>query len=35
MKDSIKLGVTLFVITAVAAGVLAFSNDMTAPIIAE
>lgn len=35
MKDAIKLGVTLFIITAVAAGVLAFSNDMTAPIIAE
>ena len=35
MKDAIKLGVTLFIITSVAAGILAFSNDMTAPIIAE
>lgn len=35
MKETIKLGVTLLVITAIAAFVLAFSNDMTAPIIAE
>lgn len=35
MKDAIKLGVTLLLITSVAAGVLAFSNNMTAPIIAE
>lgn len=35
MKDTIKLGLTLFLITAVAAGVLAFTNGKTAPIIAE
>lgn len=35
MKETIKLGLTLFLITAVAAGVLAFTNEKTAPIIAE
>ena len=35
MKETLKLGITLLVITAVAAGVLAFSNSITEPIIAE
>ena len=35
MKETIKLGVTLLVITAVAAGILAFTNDITGPVIAE
>lgn len=35
MKETFKLAITLFLITSVAAGVLAFSNNMTAPIIAE
>lgn len=35
MKETIKLGVILLVITAVAGGVLAVSNSYTAPIIEE
>lgn len=35
MKETIKLGVTLLIITAVAAGILAFTNELTGPIIAE
>lgn len=35
MKETIKLGLTLLVIAAVAAAILAFSNGITAPIIAE
>ena len=35
MKETIKLGVTLLIIAAVAAGILAFTNDITGPIIAE
>lgn len=35
MKDIIRLGVILFIITAFAAGVLAFSNDVTKDIIVE
>ncbi|MDR7870286.1 MAG: FMN-binding protein [Tissierellaceae bacterium] len=35
MKETIRLGVILLIITAVAAGVLAFTNDITGPIIAE
>lgn len=35
MKETIKLGVTLLIITAVAAGILAFTNDITGPVIAE
>ena len=35
MKETIKLGVTLLIIAAVAAGILAYSNSITGPIIAE
>ena len=35
MKDYIKLGMTLLLICAIAAGALAFMNSMTAPVIAE
>ena len=35
MKETIKLGLTLLIIAAVAAGILAFSNEITGPIIAE
>lgn len=35
MKETIKLGLILLVITAVSGGILAFSNSITAPIIAE
>ncbi|NLY20793.1 MAG: FMN-binding protein [Tissierellia bacterium] len=35
MKDIVKMGVTLFLISAIAAGVLAFVNSITAPVIAE
>ena len=35
MKETIKLGITLLIITAVAAGILAFTNNITGPIIAE
>ncbi len=34
MKETIKLGVTLLIITAVAAGILAFTNEITGPVIA-
>lgn len=35
MKDTIKLGLILFIFTAVAAGILAVTNSFTSPIIAE
>ena len=35
MKETIKLGVTLLIIAAVAAGILAYSNSITGPIMAE
>lgn len=35
MKDYLRLGLTLLIISAVAAGALAFLNSVTAPIIAE
>lgn len=35
MNETIKLGLVLLIITAVAGGVLALSNSFTAPIIAE
>lgn len=35
MKETIKLGLVLLLVTAIAGGVLAFSNSITAPIIAE
>ncbi|MGN9165285.1 RnfABCDGE type electron transport complex subunit G [Tissierellaceae bacterium HCP3S3_D8] len=35
MNETIKLGLVLLIITAVAGGILAFSNEVTAPIIAE
>lgn len=35
MKETIKLGLTLFLFTAIAAGVLALTNSFTSPIIAE
>lgn len=35
MKETIKLGLTLLIITAVAAGILALTNETTGPIIAE
>lgn len=35
MKETIKLGIVLFIFTAIAGGVLALTNDFTAPIIAE
>lgn len=35
MKETIKLGLILFIFTAIAGGVLALTNGFTAPIIAE
>ncbi len=35
MKETVKLGLVLFIFTAIAGGVLAFTNDLTSPIIAE
>ena len=35
MKETIKLGFVLLVITAVSAGILGFANNLTGPIIAE
>lgn len=35
MKDTIKLGIVLLIFTAVSAGVLAVTNNITEPIIAE
>lgn len=35
MKETIKLGVILFIFTAIAGGILALTNDFTSPIIAE
>ncbi len=35
MKETIKLGLILFIFTAIAGGVLALTNDFTSPIIAE
>ncbi len=35
MKEMIKLGLILFLITAIAAGILSISNELTAPIIEE
>lgn len=35
MKETIKLGLVLLLITAISGGVLAVSNNITAPIIAE
>ena len=35
MKNTIKLGITLLLFTAVSAAILAFSNSITGPIIAE
>ncbi|OLS03315.1 FMN-binding protein [Tissierella creatinophila] len=35
MKETIKLGLVLFIFTAIAGGVLALTNDFTSPIIAE
>lgn len=35
MKETIKLGIVLFIFTAIAGGVLALTNDFTSPIIAE
>lgn len=35
MKETIKLGLVLLLVTAIAGGVLAASNEITAPIIAE
>lgn len=35
MKETIKLGLVLLLVSAVAGGVLAISNNITAPIIAE
>lgn len=35
MKDTIKLGIVLLIVTAIAGGILAFTNSVTAPIIAE
>lgn len=35
MKETIKLGLILLLITAIAGGVLAFTNSFTGPIIAE
>jgi len=35
MNETIKLGIVLLLVTAIAGGVLAFSNSITAPIIAE
>ncbi len=35
MREYVKLGTTLLIVCAVAAGLLAFLNSMTAPVIAE
>lgn len=35
MKETLKLGLILLVVAAIAGGVLAFTNSVTAPIIAE
>lgn len=35
MKETVKLGIVLLLFTAISAGVLAVSNEFTAPIIAE
>lgn len=35
MKETVKLGLILFIFTAIAGGVLALTNGFTAPIIAE
>ena len=35
MKETLKLGIILFIFTAIAGGVLAITNDFTGPIIAE
>jgi electron transport complex protein RnfG len=35
MKENIKLGLILFLVAAISAGILAFANEVTAPIIAE
>ncbi|NLY44893.1 MAG: RnfABCDGE type electron transport complex subunit G [Tissierella sp.] len=35
MKETLRLGIILLLISAVAAGILAFSNEITGPIIAE
>lgn len=35
MKDTVKLALTLFIITAISALILAISNNVTAPVIAE
>ncbi len=35
MKDIAKMGITLLLFSAIAAGVLAFVNNLTAPVIAE
>lgn len=35
MKDSLKLGVVLFLITAICSGLLGFAYNMTAPVIAS
>lgn len=35
MKETAKLGITLFLFAAIAGGVLALTNDFTGPIIAE
>ena len=35
MNETVKLGIVLLLFTAIAGGILAFSNNITAPIIAE
>ncbi|MBC7088400.1 MAG: FMN-binding protein [Tissierellales bacterium] len=35
MKETIRLALILFLVAAVSAGILAFANELTAPIIAE
>lgn len=35
MKETVKLGLVLFIFTAIAGGILAITNDFTGPIIAE
>lgn len=35
MKETIKLGIVLFIFTAIAGGILALTNGFTSPIIAE
>ena len=35
MKETVKLGLVLFIFTAIAGGILALTNGFTAPIIAE